>query len=103
MRFADRKLLDVKTQEIEANLVFTLIQGVRDVGLAGFQGQSHACQPGFGKLLYLLNRGFVRMQHDEIIRITNDGWLPSFSTRELGERRCDSFFQPMQGNVCQQR
>jgi hypothetical protein len=43
VRFADRKLVDVKTQEIEANLVFTLIQGVRDVCLAGFQGQSHAC------------------------------------------------------------
>jgi len=43
VRFADRNLLHVKPQEIEADLVFLLIEGVRDVGRAGFQGHSHAC------------------------------------------------------------
>src|SRR6266571_2771077 len=43
VRFADQKLLDVNTQEIETNLVFTLLPGVRAVCLARFQGQSPAC------------------------------------------------------------
>jgi len=48
------------------------VKRVGDEGFAGFQGQSHRCQPLFRQFTRGLERGKVFAQNDEIVRKAND-------------------------------
>jgi len=72
------------------------VERVGDEGFAGFQGQSHRCQPLFRQPLCGLERGEVFAQNDEVIRKANDDHPVPFESSH------DDSFEAVQSDIGEQ-
>ena len=69
-----------------------------EAGLAWFQFQSDALQPGLQHSFGLFHARKGGMEHREVISVPNQGWFPFLDGVRLLNRR----FHPVQRDVCQQ-
>lgn len=96
--FACRELADGKTEEVKTGAAFVFMQCVGDVGFAGLESQSDACQPLFGQGAQVEKHGEVFAKDDQVIGETDDGWSVAF-----GQGGCDDGFEIVQRNICEER
>jgi len=91
-------LPDVKSKEVKSGFALERFEGVCHAGFARFQFQSHALKPSLDNLTALTYYVGIAMEDDEVIRIADQHWPPSFPTAAFqfsveGEALGDDGFQ----------
>jgi len=74
--FPNRILPDVAPQAIDASLSLAWAVGVCEPGCTGLQGSTEVLEPRCHTLVGLLNGLTVAGEHDQVIRISEDGRPP---------------------------
>jgi hypothetical protein len=96
-------LANVKAEKIASHMALVGMQGMGDAGFAGFEAQTDLLEPLCGAVLEYEERVQVAMEDQGVVRVSHHRWLPVDAMLLAWDTATQRFFEPMEGDIGQQR